>query len=295
MDKKWGLKSSVLILCVNYKNDAETCTFVRAVTSLPCRPANVMVISNSPQEEIEGGLVSLTSVDGVQVVFPGKNLGYFGAAVYGLSGYLEANQLPDWVVVCNTDIEFPEPAFFCELVELHAQHPPAVIGPDIMLISRNGLPSSRAHQNPHFSERPPSGKMRILAAISSNYFTYTAYEFFSSLRYTVNNALAKVRRRGVEKVAADRAREIYAPFGAFIIFHRQYFESGGHLHYGSFLFGEELFVAESARRMGMTILYDPRLKLYHREHGVLLNVPSRQIAHYAAQSTRYLVHTYFSD
>ncbi len=295
MEEKKNMKSSVLILCVNYRNDAETSAFVRAAANLPSRAANIVVISNSPSEKT-GGLEPLNNIEGVQVLFPEKNLGYFGGAAYGLSSYLDTHPLPDWVIVSNTDIEFQDPAFFCKLAELYVQHPPAVIGPDILLVSRNGHPSSRTHQNPYYCKRPIPGKMRLLAAISGNYFTYTAYEFLSSLRYAAMNMVARVRlREAVEETAADRPRPIYAPFGAFMVFHRQYFESGGNLSYGSFLFGEEIFIAETARRLGMTIVYDPRLRLCHREHGVMLNVPSRQIAHYAAQSVRYLARTYFSD
>lgn len=137
--------------------------------------------------------------------------------------------------------------------------------------------------------------MRLFVAISRNYFTYAAYELLSSLRYAITNIMARARRQTVEEVAAERTRKIYAPFGAFIVFHRRYFEAGGHLNYGSFLFGEEIFVAETARRLGMAIVYDSRLRLCHREHGAMLNVPSRQIARYAAQSARYLARTYFSD
>lgn len=288
------MKPSILILCVNYRNDAETNAFVRTAIDLPCRAGNIVVISNSPSEE-SGELESLNNIEGVQVLFPEKNLGYFGAAAYGLSSYLAARSLPDWIIVCNTDIEFPDPAFFCQLAELYTKDPPAVIGPDILLVSRNGRPSSRTHQNPHFCTRPIPRKMRLFVAISRNYFIYAAYELLSSLRYAITNILAGARRRTIEEAAAGRPRKIYAPFGAFIVFHRQYFEAGGHLNYGSFLFGEEIFVAETARRLGTAIVYDPRLRLCHREHGAMLNVPSRQIAHYAAQSARYLVRTYFSD
>lgn len=84
--------------------------------------------------------------------------------------------------------------------------------------------------------------------ISGNYFTYTAYELLLSLPYAVTNVLARARWQAVKETAINQLKSIYAPFGAFIVFHRQYFESGGHLSYGSFLFGEEIFITETARR-----------------------------------------------
>src|SRR5690606_9680493 len=46
----------------------------------------------------------------------------------------------------------------------------------------------------------------------------------------------------------EEAAEIYAPHGSCIALSRQYFERGGTLSYGAFLFCEELHVAETARK-----------------------------------------------
>jgi GT2 family glycosyltransferase len=61
--------------------------------------------------------------------------------------------------------------------------------------------------------------------------------------------------------------QIYAPHGAFIIFSRQYFLRGGSFKHPSFLYGEEITVAENCKKFGFQVLYDPGFRVLHFEHG----------------------------
>src|SRR5262249_2176510 len=86
---------------------------------------------------------------------------------------------------------------------------------------------------------------------------------------------------------------IYAPHGSFIAFRRTYFERGGSLNHPVFLFGEEIFVAETARRLGLTISYDRRLEVIHREHKSTGYFPSPRISAYSSQAATYCADQYF--
>jgi len=294
MEEKRNMKSSVLILCVNYRNDAETNVFVRAAAGLPSRAANIVVISNSPAEE-SGELESLNSIEGVQVLFPEKNLGYFGGAAYGLSSYLDTHPLPDWVIVSNTDITFQDQDFFEKLNEYYASIPlPAVVAPDIMMTYSGCLTDSPTYQNPYMRTRPSATKMRGFYFINNYYMMYNFYDFFTKIKHTAINMFFG-KGKNESNYQQEKPEPIYAPFGAFIIFHRSYFERGGSLDYGCFLYGEEIFVAESTRLLNMSIIYDPRLKIIHRHHQTTNMIPSKIRTHYAREAVRYLVDTFFSE
>ena len=51
-----------------------------------------------------------------------------------------------------------------------------------------------------------------------------------------------------------------------MLFASSYFDKGGTLNYPSFLFGEELFVAEQARQLNLTTVFEPSLKIEHQQH-----------------------------
>ena len=91
---------------------------------------------------------------------------------------------------------------------------------------------------------------------------------------------------------------IYAPHGACVIFSKRFFSEGGSLDLPVFLFGEEICIAEAVRRLGLSVIYNPKLVLTHHEHQspqwrrILL---TRKAALHLAKSTAYLVDTYFRE
>jgi GT2 family glycosyltransferase len=294
MDKHETAYPEVLILCVNYATDDQTATFVRAAADCPQRPEHITVISNSPEEKA-GTLSSLVTIDGVRVIFPTTNLGYFGGATFGLKEYLLARPLPEWVIVSNADIVFHDPYFFEKLKDCYsAATLPAVIAPDILADHFVYLSDSPKHQNPYMRNRPSAAKMRASYFISRHHVMYVCYEFLTKIKNTLRNALIQLffRERDEPQAAPE---PIYAPFGAFIILHRSYFEHGGNLDHGCFLYGEEIFVAESVRRMNLKIVYDQRLGVTHRHLGAASLVPSKSRSRFAMDAARYLVNTFFSE
>jgi GT2 family glycosyltransferase len=89
--------------------------------------------------------------------------------------------------------------------------------------------------------------------------------------------------------------KIYAPHGACIVFSRHYFEAGGNLDYPCFLYGEEFFVAETARRLQLAIVVDPALKITHHEHATTGLLAPVSMARHVYDSLGFLLQTYYPD
>lgn len=286
-----------LCLCINYRNDAESFEYARQLAALPGYDGDVCVVSNSPSTILSELLAQnhgRTDGSRLLVYFPDANLGYFGGAAFGLKKYLAEYSLPEWVMVSNTDIVFADHGLFVRLATLYRDTTPnpAILAPDILLESRGVLPSTVRRQNPFMEVRPRPVRLKFLRAISRWYPVYAAFELITALRYALFNAMRWGKRTSTEAQAQPRA--VYAACGACMFFHRSYFERGGNLDFPSFLFGEELFVAESARALGLRIQFDPRLRVVHREHGAVRLLSSRQMARYMRDSLGVLVRTYFS-
>lgn len=275
-----------LVTCVNYHSERDTEAFTRELHGqrVPGSLSTVVVNCN------EGGLPGLSSiarVSGVEVLNPGRNLGYFGGAAYGLGRYLEDNPLPDWVVVSNTDIAFPGRDFFGRLSALYPQGA-GVVAPAI----RSDL--SGRDQNPYMARRPTAARMRFYERIFRFYPVYTAYHALALARKKLSRPVSGSAGPVVEPQHRS-PRSIYAPHGSFILFHRRYFEAGGSLDHGAFLFGEEVFVAETARRLGLSVGYDPRLAVVHREHATTGLFKSRKVARFQWEASRYCAGEFFRD
>lgn len=279
----------VLFLCINFHGRDSTVRFVRSVDKQTIRPhVKVLVIDNSVGEDDANYLASNLG-DSATVLRPGKNLGFFGAAAWGYRQVAGAAELPPWVIVSNADIEIAQ-CDFCERLDQMwiGDHEVHIVAPAI-ISKRTGL-----DENPRMRVRPTRARMRFYYFLYRSYYAYFLYQCFSLLKKRLMSVAGGRVTRSDKVPRLQHGEPIYAPHGAFIAFHRSYFDNGGALDYGSFLFGEEIFVAELARRRGMTVRYDPSLCVVHDSHSTTGVIKNRTMLAYERASIEYLVRTFFS-
>jgi hypothetical protein len=60
-----------------------------------------------------------------------------------------------------------------------------------------------------------------------------------------------------------------------------------------FLFGEEMYIAETARSLGLQVVYDPMLEVWHDDHTSTGLMPTRRMASYMRESTAFIIDQYF--
>ena len=88
---------------------------------------------------------------------------------------------------------------------------------------------------------------------------------------------------------------VYAAHGAFLIFSRSYFEAGGYIDDGFFLYAEEFSVAEICRRLQLRVLHDPDLRVWHYAHQVTGRMCNRTSFEWGRQGFEYALRTYFRE
>ena len=286
-------KVTILVICVNYHNEDETACFVQELLAQKGGfELQVVVVDNNEDCNGEAVLLELARQERQVSLFqPGKNLGYFGGAAAGLEKYLATSPLPEWVIVSNTDISFQDAQVLGSLVcyyDTDTPTIPAVVAPAI-ISTVTGV-----DQNPFMHRRPSRLRMHFYKWVFRFSTSLIIYELLSHIKEclisktkTTNSNLANLAKHDIKPV------RIYAPQGAFIIFDQRYFESGGTLNHGAFLFGEEIFVAEMAQHLGLSIVHDRRLRVIHGEHSTTGVFGSRKMANHKAQSAAYCADTFF--
>lgn len=283
------MKPLVLTICVNYHTEPEVSDFARELLQQVTRFQQKLIIVDNNEyandHDYRESPLDKLSREYEDVIYyrAGNNLGYYGAADWGLQQYLNIATLPDWIIVCNTDISFENNSFLATLVNLFDRSPPAVIAPSI-ISSNHG-----SDQNPFLISRPNKFRMHSYKFIFRYNLTLKTYIFAHSIK----QKLTDVRRLvSISYPRLAESRYIYAPHGAFIIFNSKYFREGGTLKYGSFLFDEEIFVAETASKLGLRVLYEPQLKVIHKEHATTKTVESMR--QYKYEAAKFCANTYFS-
>jgi GT2 family glycosyltransferase len=241
----------------------------------------IIVVDNTGVNQPNPVLTPLTKLaTKVSVVYPQKNLGYFGGLAYGLEFALRSVTLPNWVVLSNTDLTMSDAGFLETITSRYSDGNASIVAPAI-LSEDFGL-----DENPYLLRRPSRLLMRLRKVIFSNSALFYPYVVCSKIKHQLRGMRPKKR-------ALRPPRSIYAPHGSFLLIHESYFRAGGTLEYGSFLFGEEIFLAESAAALGLSIVYDPSFVLYHRQHASTGHWPTGQMRRYLAQSSGFLYDKYF--
>jgi GT2 family glycosyltransferase len=294
----------VVVIGINYESDKALFQYLNGLTKISQGlDLNVVIVDNTERVD------SSDIFKSIQKQYPqtlclkaSSNLGYFGGAAFGLKEYLINKGLPDWVMVSNVDIEFKDETFFTRLRDLGLSEEVGVIAPSIW--SESWL----CDRNPMMVSRPTKHKMKSYKLLFSNFYMLNLYHLISKIKYTLckawkrcylTNASSslKISRLGSSFVPREegqnRLQEIYAPHGSCILFSKSYFLHGGKLNYPAFLFGEEIFVAETARELGLKIVYNPHLILYHNDHCSTHGFRSRKLASYMYESAVYISDRYF--
>lgn len=284
---------SSLVIGINYKTDEHAVRFARSLARYSAQDVSVVLVDNSERAG-PGAFQRLIAEanPAVEYMQAPANLGYFGGANFGLKQFLGRSPLPEWVIVSNVDIEFRDPNFFAALGQLQSTENLGVVAPRIW--------SARWQRdlNPKIMQRPARRRMHFYNVVFGNYYSQTAYEILSFLKNGLRSQLR--RQRGIAPQPQDgnppaaHSTVIYAPHGSCMIFHQRYFSRGGSIEYPVFLFGEEIFVAETARRLGLLVAHCPQLWIYDNEHASTGIIRNRKIARYMTEATRYLVSNYFA-
>lgn len=278
---------NIVVICINFHNEEQTIAFVQQLVTLDS-PSTCRVIVASNNVHGNGNEVlaeALVNNLEVTVVYWRRNLGYFGAAALAFDGYRSTHELPDWVVVSNTDLLIGTESFAEHLNRHQDTKEIGIVAPSITSTVTG------VDQNPFMEHRPTAIRMHVIKWMFKTWLTWALW----SAAFRLKVKLRKMWRKGdgtVRGAGRDlNVRPIYAPHGSFIAFSKEYFLRGGTLDHLPFLYGEEIMVAETVRKLKLTVLFDPRFRLKHMEHAT--TGKSAAIRQYQAASAGYCADTYF--
>ncbi len=279
MDKP--LKVGVLV--VSYQNNPELLAFLQHLSEFAKDHIDHVVATANGLDDKD----VTTLATGVSGLMPGRlsliaglqNPGYFGGAALGWLDLQALGPVPDWIIVTNDDVRFA-PDFFLNLAKAPLENT-AVLAPDIV------VPASGVHQNPLYEKKPPAHRLRLLLWLHTHPVVMRAFMVFRAIR----------QRLSMKRVSTSPPlrHEVYAPHGACIVFSRQYFQRGGSLDYPGFLYGEEFFVAETARQLGLAIYMEPTLRVAHMEHASTGLLAPAAMAGYVRDSLALVLSKYYSE
>jgi GT2 family glycosyltransferase len=203
-----------------------------------------------------------------------------------LEAYLQEHSVyPEWILVTNVDIVFT-PRFFIQLKTIKEINRLGMIAPSIL------SQKWKLDYNPGLEKRYSKQKLQFHRIIYSHYYFHNLYLILAYTKRWLAGAFRKRRTEVAEQTQGQK--RIYAPHGSCLVFNKNYFTFGGTLDLPNFLFGEEIFVAESSKQMGLDIIYDPRLVIYDYEHASVGFFVTPTTNAYYRQANQMVLDRYYS-
>ncbi|NQV94013.1 MAG: hypothetical protein HQ482_02575 [Sphingomonadales bacterium] len=281
-----------MVIGISFHSDETTVAWLKnlseAITPVQAQ-VQVMVVDNTIRDSSDEFFAKLREImPSIQTLKALTNLGYFGGAHAGLDEWQRrGGGLPLWVMVSNVDVTYPEQELFTHLLDTKYPNDTAVIGPSIWSLARRG------DWNPKITHRPSRRRMHAYKSLYRSHWLFNLYEQGSRIKFALSKIIRIIRGAVVEKGKSDGLQDIYAPHGACMLFSREYFARGGDLRYPGFLFGEEIFVAETANKLGLRIYFDPALKMTSADHVSTGRFRSKKIVKFMHDSAVLLADRYF--
>jgi GT2 family glycosyltransferase len=273
-----------LVITFNFKGADSTEAFLKSALDLEgFALSQIIVVENGSHDGSADRLRPLIQeFANVELMESARNRGYFGAANWALQRYLTRADKPTWVIVCNNDVVFDDRQF---LVNLLRQDPAAahVIAPAI-IAHPTGIDC-----NPFLRERPSPLQLFRYRIWQRNYYFMWFKQLLSPYVRSARHRIYFWRRSS----GPQGRTPVYAPHGAFLIFSRSYFEAGGYIDDGFFLYAEEFSVAEICRQLNLSVVHDPELRVRHDAHRVTGRMCNRTTFEYGRQGFEYALRKYF--
>lgn len=255
----------IAVVVLNYLAVQETAEFLCSIEDLFPGIRIVVVDNGSPEPLRNDLLATVKKFPNVTLEALHENLGFARGMNHGIR--VARNEGFKYVAVSNNDVLFPDPSLFRVLLDAEAQTGCAVVGPDIRT-------PVGTHQNPFFVSRPAREEaLRILESVAYPKIARTLlFQWLKKvLPEPVVKILKKFRKESAQSPFAHTVNvsaglsPVYALHGAFLMFCPAFFNHYEGFWEETFLYMEELILAEMLHRKGLNAIYAPTVSLFHKE------------------------------
>ncbi|WP_315097676.1 glycosyltransferase family 2 protein [uncultured Cellulomonas sp.] len=249
----------VRVVCVVFHPGEELATFARTLASASASPVELVIVDNGSDPGVSQAVADRY---GARLVASGENLGYGGGANLGAAG-----ARAPWILVANSDIEFP-PGSLDALVAAGEAAPTAgSVGPALLNTDGSVYPSAR--ELPSLTQG--AGHALFVRLWPGNPWT---------------------RRYQARQSSAGGQRPAGWLSGACLLVRREAFEALGGFDDGYFMFFEDVDLGERLGRAGWVNLYVPQVQVTHVGGTSWRATPAPMISAHHASAARYVHRRY---
>lgn len=208
---------------------------------------------------------------------PDRNLGYMNGMLFGYECYKSKtnNHTPEYLIMSNTDIDYPDSKLLKKLLEQEYDDDVWVIGPAVF------VPKRRSYDNPIADHRRSVSEINLLIKKFGTPIINELYIIASLLK-------GRLVRKDI-----GNSRKVYEVHGCYFIVKGCMSDVLLESPFGAILYSEETYVAETAFRHNKIEYYDTSLVINHIEHTVTSKIKAKKIAKYLYDSMKIIKRDYY--
>lgn len=244
-----------LLLTVNYGTPKNTITYIESLIVVDLfSDMDVFVIDNVSNNEnyiLLDKKIASYNKGNIFLHKSDKNLGYFGAINYLVENFIKSLSNYLFIIISNNDMIIKDFDFFRKIRQNITKAD--IIAPRVVSLTTG------KDQNPHREKTISPVQKFQYRLLYSNYYV-------GKILHLLREAYKKkfVYQKNNQKNLLERT--IFSLHGSFFIFSHTYFQKGGYIDDGYFLYGEEDSVAAISKQIGCVTRFIPEICVYHNEH-----------------------------
>lgn len=239
---------------LHYLTDDDTIECINSILNLNGSADIVVVDNNSNNGSIEIVESTFKEINNIKFIYNKNNLGFAKGNNIGYE-YAKDGLKSNMIVVTNNDTVFNDIEFIDKLHKSYEENKFFIMGPDIVSMIDGG------HQNP-MSGNCLSSKEAFMEEVRySLLFLLSKLGLYDLLKKNKNNS----NSNNLAKYVAEKKENVIL-HGSCIVFSELYIEKMKYAFYPeTFLYMEEMILFQLCIKNGFKIIYEPSLKVLHKE------------------------------
>lgn len=263
----------IVFLVLNYKNMAETIKCVGSIRDIGLSDYDIVLVDNGSNDFSVQKMNELYGSDKrIHIVASEENVGFSKGNNLGYT-YIKQNLAPDFVVVTNNDVLFPQKDFEERLIKSYEKFGFYVLGPDIF------IRANKEHQSPMMLKLPTQSQLEKELKMYEYYQRHpqkwVRRRFFQGLKNRLCQSIKCLSLlysavKGKEKIDPLCVYENCCVQGACIIISKDFLRMENKMFSPEpFLYCEELFLYKKCIENNYKIVYDPTIQIWHEDSSTM--------------------------
>lgn len=273
-------RKKVLNTVICYNNACEVLSYAKKLAQLVnaeqvCLIVVINKLDNGNISELELKIKEIRLE--TLVCYPGENLGYMNGMLHGYESYKRdtGNHTPKFVIMSNTDIDYPDNEFLSKLISKQYDDDVWGIGPAVF------VPERKTYDNPIIDKRRSVDKINQLIKIFGT-------PFFNKLYVKGSLIKGKFVKKDIGK-----SHKVYEVHGCYFIVKGIMADELLKSTFGALLYSEETYIAEMVYKFNKCEFYDADLLVNHIEHTVTSKVETNRITKYLCDSMKVIKRDFY--